>query len=77
MTSAGADAGTGKAHAVPLPPLLVIPAQAGIHFAVAPDLGSKTARAKVKMDPSFRWDDELNALPKIPVSSSRTSIRHQ
>ena len=34
---------------------VVIPAKAGIHFALAPSAQS----SKVKMDPSFRWDDDI------------------
>ena len=33
---------------------LVIPAKAGIHFALRSSLDCKS---KVQMDPSFRWDD--------------------
>jgi hypothetical protein len=33
---------------------VVIPAKAGVHFALALVLA---AESKVKMDPSFRWDD--------------------
>jgi len=39
-----------KAH-----PELVIPAKAGIHFAL--DLQAAERQGKIKMDPSFRWDD--------------------
>ena len=46
----------------------VIPAKAGIHLdlALLPGQGMQlTSKAKVKMDPSFRWDDD--------ASSSRVS----
>ncbi len=44
---------------------IVIPANAGTHFDVgfAVDLG--TSR-KIKMDPSFRWDDDQKKTTNIP-----------
>ena len=45
--------------------LSVIPANAGIHFDFA--LG---AHAKIKMDPSVRWDDGKNAVLNLPNATA-------
>ncbi|HEV8695512.1 MAG TPA: hypothetical protein VGQ93_15235 [Lysobacter sp.] len=39
--------------------LLVIPAKAGIHFAVAFAFVFHEEQGKVKMDPGFRRDDDI------------------
>ena len=41
-------------------PIDVIPAKAGIHFDLALRLDRLHANIKIKMDPSFRWDDDPN-----------------